>query len=68
MTEQPATAAATAAETTAAAESPAAESPAAPAGAAAPAPRRRFAVQRGGCGCEGKPSPTARQTPPETSR
>ncbi|WP_168724362.1 hypothetical protein [Streptomyces sp. A1547] len=29
--------------------------------AAAPAPRRRFTVQRGGCGCEGKPSPTAQQ-------
>ncbi|WP_328623558.1 hypothetical protein [Streptomyces sp. NBC_00354] len=33
--------------------------------AAAPAPRRRFTVQRGGCGCEGKPSPTAQQKPAE---
>jgi hypothetical protein len=24
-----------------------------------PAPRRRFTVQRGGCGCEGKPAPKA---------
>ncbi|MFE6848378.1 hypothetical protein [Streptomyces sp. NPDC057686] len=39
--------------------------PAAPAAAAAP--RRRFTVQRGGCGCESKPSPTARQKPAETS-
>lgn len=31
--------------------------------AAAPAPRRRFTVQRGGCGCEGKPSPTAQAKP-----
>ncbi|WP_167739670.1 hypothetical protein [Streptomyces subrutilus] len=27
--------------------------------AAAPAPRRRFTVQRGGCGCEGRPAPSA---------
>ncbi|MEV1084874.1 hypothetical protein AB0I98_42810 [Streptomyces sp. NPDC050211] len=26
---------------------------------ATPAPRRRFTVQRGGCGCEGKPAPAA---------
>ncbi|MEU9144402.1 hypothetical protein [Streptomyces sp. NPDC048349] len=33
---------------------------------AAPAPRRRFTVQRGGCGCEGKPSPTAQAKPQPT--
>ncbi|UUU45039.1 hypothetical protein [Streptomyces sp. NBC_00162] len=36
--------------------------------AAAPAPRRRFTVQRGGCGCEGKPSPTAQAKPTQDSR
>ncbi|MCX5016558.1 hypothetical protein OG765_37175 [Streptomyces sp. NBC_00555] len=36
--------------------------------AAAPAPRRRFTVQRGGCGCEGKPSPTAQSKPTQDSR
>lgn len=30
-----------------------------PAAPAPPAPRRRFTVQRGGCGCEGKPAPAA---------
>ncbi|MGR4884260.1 hypothetical protein ACIPUC_33290 [Streptomyces sp. LARHCF249] len=34
--------------------------------AAAPAPRRRLTVQRGGCGCEGKPSPTKQPKPQPT--
>ncbi|MFI6004455.1 hypothetical protein ACIA98_29275 [Streptomyces sp. NPDC051366] len=45
----------------------ASDSAASAAPAAAPAPRRRFTVQRGGCGCEGKPSPTAQQKATETS-
>lgn len=36
--------------------------------AAAPAPRRRFTVQRGGCGCESKPSPTAQTRPQPESQ
>ncbi|MDN3025969.1 hypothetical protein [Streptomyces sp. S.PB5] len=33
-----------------------------------PAPRRRFTVQRGGCGCEGKPAPKAAAPAADTAQ